>query len=128
MQPAALIDRWATARSLPVGRAASGGRVTFTVDGRYRIHVSEARNRKVAIESRICDLPADPLQRERLVERVMQISVGRMRADGSMLAVDPPEAALLLQSEAPADADERGLGEAIGRFVNSLSFWRGVVG
>jgi len=126
MQPAALIDRWASARSLPVRRDTGRGSVTFVVDGRYRVHLSEAPNRRIALQSRVCDLPSDALARERLIERMLQVSVGRMRVDGSVLAVDPLEATLVLQFEAPADADERGLSDAVGHFVNSLAFWRGV--
>jgi hypothetical protein len=57
----------------------------------------------------------------------MLMSVGRMRTDDAMLAVDPLEGTLLLQSAVSADAGERGLSEAVGRFVNSLAFWRSVV-
>jgi hypothetical protein len=127
MQPATLIDRWAAVRGLPMSRTASVSRLTFTVDDRFRLHVSEARNQGVALESRICDLPSDELDRDRLVERVMLMSVGRMRTDDAMLAVDPLEGTLLLQSAVSADAGERGLSEAVGRFVNSLAFWRSVV-
>jgi hypothetical protein len=48
MQPATLIDRWAAVRGLPMSRTASVSRLTFTVDDRFRLHVSEARNQGVA--------------------------------------------------------------------------------
>ena len=125
MQRMTLIERWAASQGLPL--ESGGGHLTLVVDREYRIHLSDAPNRKVSIESRICDLPIERHERERLVERAMHISVGRMRMDSAILAVDEVEAALLLQVEAPADGDERGLTEVIGRFIDSLSFWRKVV-
>lgn len=119
-----MIERWAAERSLPVQKA---GRLTLTIDGKYRVRVSEAPNRRVVFESRICDLPADRLERDRLIERVLQTSTGRMRSDGAVLSVDPLEAALLLQAEMSVDTDEQGLGDAVAGFVNSLSFWSKVV-
>lgn len=120
-----LIERWAAGRSMPVTPGAT--RLTLSIDGKYRVHLSEAPNRKVSIESRVSDMPSDHTERERLIEKALQISAGRMRKDPCILAVDSLEAELLLQAEASADADERELSETIGRFVNSLAFWRRVV-
>jgi hypothetical protein len=127
MQRATLIKRWAAARGLEVDHGPAGSRVTMHIDGKYRVHLGEAPNRKLSLESRIRGLPADRLERERLVERAMQVAVARMRTDGAILTVDALDARLLLQAEVPADADERDLDEALERFVNSLAAWRQVV-
>lgn len=126
MQHAALIDRWAAGRGLPVGRMATHGRLTFTVDGRYRVHLGEGRANGFTVESRIRDLPHDEGERDRLVEWVLRVSVARMRVDDAILVVDRHGGALVLQSNIPGPVDERGLSEGIARFINSMAFWRGI--
>jgi hypothetical protein len=120
-----LIDRWAASRGLAASRSGSG-RVSLTIDDKYRVHLYDAPNRKVAIEARVRDLPAERAERDHIVQQAAEIATARMRNDAAILAVDPQEGTLLLQAEVPADSPEDTLDDAIRAFAISLSFWRRV--
>jgi hypothetical protein len=124
MKSEVLIRTWAVARQVPSNALSPSGRLTLHVDGRYRVHLMPAPNDQVAIEARVCELPLDRTQRERLIEEALQLSAGRMRDHRAALALDLSGDSLLLQDAVAASAGSDALTETVGRFVNSLSFWQ----
>ena len=75
-----LIERWA--QSLDLGPVSNNRRFAVTFD-QVRLHVVEIYPGQVAIEARICDLPTAATVRDRTIERMLKIALGRARASAN---------------------------------------------
>ena len=103
------------------------GRLTIRIDDKYRVHLLGARNGWLAISARLCSLPSDRLERERLLAEIGRQAAGMLSNHPSTCVVDPDEDAVWLQQMVRPDTDAVGLDEAVGDFANALSFWTNAV-
>lgn len=104
------------------------GRATVVIDDKYRIHLSPARNGWMAISARLCALPPAGAARENFMAEIGRQAAGMLSRHPSACVVDPSEEALWLQQMVRPDSDATAVDEAVGRFANAMSFWKGAVG
>lgn len=102
----------------------SDGRLTLTVDKRYRIHLQASTHNRVALVSQLMTLPAPGRpSADQVLERLLKAATGLMREHPSGLCIDPKLQSVLLQQTLPADADAGAVEKAIADFSNALAFW-----
>ena len=116
-----LIERWA--QSLDLGPVSNNRRFAVTFD-QVRLHVVEIYPGQVAIEARICDLPTPATVRDRTIERMLKIALGRARASANHVMVDEDQSAFWLQHRLPAGSDLAELELAVERLINDIDLWR----
>lgn len=98
------------------------GRVTVLVDDLYRVHLQTTTTGAVALLSRLATLPTAGSARDQWLQQVGKLAVGTLSAYPAACVVDPRETALWLQQVLVHPGDT-SLDEAMGQFVNALSFW-----
>jgi len=106
----------------------SDGRLTLTIDGKYRVHLYRAPHQRMAISAQLLDLSGrygTPATEHRL-ERLMNLAAGMLQQHPSSLCLDPERQTLQLQQTLTAHTDAAGLETALGEFVNALAFWHRV--
>jgi hypothetical protein len=104
----------------------SGGRLTLTVDKRFRLHLQAATHNRVALVAQLMPMPPSGQPRnDQAIERLMKAAAGLMRDHPSTLCADPKLQSLLLQQTLPADADAAAVEKAVADFSNVLAFWSG---
>lgn len=121
--PAASVDAWLRANGYAATRDPGSSRVSISFDSvRTHFHVLPGNN--LLLEARLCDLPSSMSERDRVVERAMTISAGRMRDNPASLACDEELAALWLQRRLPGSITTEKLDEAVEHLVNEVEMWR----
>ena len=102
----------------------SGGELPLVFDESLRVRLVPLNDGGIALESRVRPMPESTEERERLVERALKISLGRMEGHGDALAMDEDREALRLQSMVRADATRSDLEACLEAHLNALAFWR----
>lgn len=110
--------------SLP---ARADGRLTVVVDDAFRVHLHAAPNGWLAITSRLCGLPEQSAARDELVREIGKLAAGMLSRHAAACVIDPQGRTLWLQQTLSPDSSPLALDEAVGAFVNALSFWAGAV-
>lgn len=100
------------------------GRITLTIDERYRVQLRAAADGRLALSSLLLDLGqlAGP-RVDAILQRLATWAAGMMRDHASALALDEAAQALLLQQELAASSDVAALESELADFVNVLAFW-----
>lgn len=118
-----LITEWAELEGLRLDTAGPSRRLAVTFD-RVRVHLFETPGQGVLVESRIADIPLNLSERDRLIQRAMVTSTGRLRDSAVTLCADKDACALLLQVQVPAGSDVRAMSSAVQNLVNEVDLWR----
>jgi len=116
-----LIEEWAQARNL--GPVTNPRHFAVTFDS-VRVHLLEVHPGQLAIESRISDLPVQPTSRERSIERVMAIALGRARSSEHHVMLDEHRSAFWLQRRLPSGLQPAQLDTAVEELINDIDLWR----
>jgi hypothetical protein len=116
-----LIEQWA--QSMGLAPLNAQRKLSLTVD-QVRLHVLEVQPGQLAIEARICEVPTLPAARERTMERVLKIALGRARDSDNHLMVDDEQSAFWLQKRISALAPVQALDKAVEDLVNDIELWR----
>lgn len=101
-----------------------GGELPLVFDEALRVRLVPLNDGGIALESRVRPMPEAAEERERLVERALKLSMGRMDAHGDVLAMAEDREALRLQSYVGADASRADLEACLEAHLNALAFWR----
>ena len=102
------------------------GRITVVVDEAYRIHMQATETGRLVLLSRLATLPPASAARDAWLLQVGKLAVGTLSGYPAACAIDPRETALWLQQTVTSGGGDV-VDEAMGQFVNALSFWVGAL-
>ena len=121
--PVQLINEWIRHNALPVSLPWVGPRASITFDA-VRVHLTILASGQILVEARICDLPAPRGDRERIVFRLSQVALARMRDNPAVLSIDEDGAACWLQRRVPGTIQRHELDDAVEALINEIERWR----
>ena len=121
-----LIRRWAHERQISPPGGVAADRLSLTID-RVRVHLVALRADETLVEARVADLPRQPTDRNRMLERVMPMATGRMIECPASLVVDAEASTLKLQLRVSSSASTDALDQAVTSVVNEVELWRGLL-
>lgn len=101
--------------------------VTIMVDDRYRIRLAQTPGGTVALASRLCPLESSGHARDEQLAMLARLALGMMHRHDSSCAIDPAEESVWLQQIISANSNVSDMEEAMGSFVNALSFWSNAI-
>jgi hypothetical protein len=119
------VKAFAEKHGLGAAAVRSDGRLTLTLDRKYRVHLQGAPHNRVALTAQLMALPAastDPKPAQAL-ERLLKTGAGLLQQHAATLCLDPRQQALLLQQQLPANADVAAVEKGVAEFTNALAFW-----
>jgi hypothetical protein len=104
----------------------SDGKLTLTIDGKYRVHVHSGPHNRVALTAELMSFAGRSGQAAAAdaLERLLTLGAGMLQQHPSTLCFDDRRDALLLQLALPASAEAQEVEKAIAELVNVLPFWR----
>jgi|SoiMethySBSTD1v2_1073268.scaffolds.fasta_scaffold00824_17 hypothetical protein len=105
----------------------SDGELPLVFDDTLRVRLVPLSDGGIALESRVRPMPTATDERERLIERALKVSLGRMDANADALTLGEDREALKLQSLLRADATRSELEACLEAHLNALTFWRGAL-
>lgn len=125
LPPHAVVRTFMTRNGVDERQLRSDGRLTLTVENRYRVHLQSAPLNRVAISAQVLDLSGrlEQAATERLLETLMNRAAGMLQQYPSTLSIDTRTEALLLQRTLSGDTEARELEDELGNFVSALAFW-----
>ncbi|HYC37698.1 MAG TPA: CesT family type III secretion system chaperone [Usitatibacter sp.] len=121
--PMAMVD-YMKAGGLGEEALRSGGELPLVFDDTLRVRLVPLADGTIVLESRVRPMPEGAAERERLVERALKLSFGRMQDHADTLTLSEDRQALRLQSRLPADASRMDLETRLEAHLNALAFWR----
>ena len=123
--PHAVVRAFMTRQGVDEQQLRSDGRLTLTVENRYRLHLQSAPLNRVAISAQVLDLSGrlEDAATTRLLEALMNRATGMLQQYPSTLSIDARTEALLLQHTLAGDVDASAFEEELGSFVSALKFW-----
>jgi hypothetical protein len=103
----------------------SDGRLSLTIDEKYRIHLRPASDGRLALQAKVAELPGAEGSRaaEEAIERLLNLSAGMLREHASTLSLEPHGHTVQLQSLLAAETRGAQLEAEIAEFTNALDFW-----
>ena len=119
---ASLLQAYARQYGLASQAAVGSAPVDMTVDGIYRIRLRALPQGGIGVSARLRALPEPGPARDDMLLGVARMACGTMKEHASGCVVDDRERAVWLQQTAAA-ASSQDIDDAVGSFVNSLSFW-----
>ena len=102
----------------------ASGELSLVFDTVLRVRLVPMPDGAIALESRVRAMPTVAGERERLVERALKLSLGRMEAHSDVLALDEDRQGLRLQSIVRTNATRAELEQRLEAHLNALAFWR----
>lgn len=118
------VRAYAQRNGIEAGAFHEDGRLTLTIDDRYRVQLRTAADGRLALSSLLLDLGQLAAPRvDATLQRLAVWAAGMLRDHASALALDEAAQALLLQQELAAGADVAALESELADFVNVLAFW-----
>ena len=100
------------------------GRLTLTIDEKYRVHLHTASHNRVALTAKLMSLDG---RRTGAVDdalaRLTSLAAGKLQRHGSSLCLDERQHTLMLQQTLPANADAKEVEAALADFATVLPFW-----
>jgi len=121
-----LIESWAHTLGCHPGAPLCEPKLSVNFD-QVRVHLSELPNLLLLVESRVCDLPTTLAEQDRVVTRLLGLSLARMQSNRASLCVDSERNALWLQRSLTNDITTDQLNEAVEALVNEIDLWRGLI-
>ena len=119
---ASLLQAYARQYGLASQAAVGSAPVDMTVDGIYRIRLRALPQGGIGVSARLRALPEPGPARDDMLRGVARMACGTMKEHASGCVIDDRERAVWLQQTAAA-ASSQDIDDAVGSFVNSLSFW-----
>ena len=119
---ASLLQAYARQYGLASQAAVGSAPVDMTVDGIYRIRLRALPQGGIGVSARLRALPEPGPARDDMLLGVARMACGTMKEHASGCVIDDRERAVWLQQTAAA-ASNQDIDDAVGSFVNSLSFW-----
>lgn len=116
------IQAYAARHGVNADAIRSDGRLTLSVDKRYRVHLRTLPDRRIALTARLLDL-SGAARTDDILARLSGLATGMLRAHASTLCVDERDQALLLQELLDAQTDAAQLETTMADFLNALAFW-----
>ena len=102
----------------------NGGELPLVFDEALRVRLVPMADGRVALESRVRAVPEDGGERDKMVERALKLSLGRMQDHGESLTMTEDRQAFRVQSLLPAAASRADLEAVLETHLNALSYWR----
>jgi hypothetical protein len=121
-----LIETWAHSIGCPPDTPLNEPKLSVSFD-QVRVHLSELPNHLLLVESRVCDLPTTPTEQDRVVNRLLGVSLARMQQNPASVCVDAEHNALWLQRRLSNDITPDQLNTAIESLVNEIDLWRSLI-
>jgi hypothetical protein len=122
-KPQKLITSYFLRHGLGMALPGDDGRVTIIVDDTYRVHLQATVEGWLAVTARLCSMPLAGRMRDQLVLAVGELAAGMLGNSSASCVIDPQERALWLQHSLRPDSADNDVDEAVGAFINALSFW-----
>ena len=119
---ASLLQAYARQYGLASQAAVGSAPVDMTVDGIDRIRLRALPQGGIGVSARLRALPEPGPARDDMLLGVARMACGTMKEHASGCVIDDRERAVWLQQTAAA-ASSQDIDDAVGSFVNSLSFW-----
>lgn len=110
-------------RGIAADALRSDGRLTLTIDGRFRVQIRPAPAGGIALQAKVMTLAADERAADAAIARLLALGAGMLREHASTLCLESPGESLQLQQVVAADASGEQLEAEIGEFTNALDFW-----
>ena len=101
------------------------GRLSITIDGKYRVQLRPAADGQITLHARVIELP-DPEKKpaaDQVIENLLNRSAGLMREHASTLCLEQGGQTIRLQRILAADISIEKLEAEIAEFTNSLDYW-----
>jgi hypothetical protein len=124
--PHAAVQSFIARNSLSSDDVRADGRLSLTLDGKFRVHLHSAGPAWVALTTDLMALSkfGRDADADDVLERLMNMSAGLLRGHSSALVMDARRGTLMLQLSVPANASGDELENALAEFVNVLPFWQ----
>lgn len=105
--------------------ALRNGRLTLTIDGKYRVHLRPAPDGRLALQAKVMTLPGEEGSRvaEQAIERLLNLGAGMLREHASTLCFEIRGQMLQLQQSLASDISGELLDAEVAEFTNALDFW-----
>jgi len=121
------MDEYMKSSGLDRSALRGDGELPLVFDETLRVKLVPLPDGGIALESRVRPMPTATDERERLLERALKVSLGRMDANADALTLGEDREALKLQSLLRADATRSELESSLEAHLNALTFWRGAL-
>lgn len=122
-----LISSYVSRHALSADSVREDGRLTLVVDDRYRVHLQSSGQGWLALSARLCSLPEAGVERDGLLLSLGRQTMAVLNRYSSSCVIDEGEQNVLLQQLVRSDSSATDVDEAVGQFINALSFWTNVV-
>ena len=101
------------------------GRLSLTIDEKYRIHLRPASNGQLALQAKVMELRDTENSRaaDEAIEYLLNRSAGMLREYASTLCLEPHGQTVQLQTLLASDTSCEQLEAEIAEFTNALDFW-----
>lgn len=117
---AALLHRYAADLGIPM--ALQSATMQMRVDDIYTLQLKALPGEGIMLSAYLKPLPPAGLARDELLRAFARLACGTMKEQATTCSIDARERAIWLQLPAPAHSLQ-DIDDAVGVFVNSLSFW-----
>jgi hypothetical protein len=114
-----------TRRGISSSALRNDGRLSLTIDEKYRIHLRPVANGQLALQAKVMELPdtANSRAADEVIEHLLNRSAGMLREYASTLCLEPQGQTVQLQALLAADTSCEQLEAEIAEFTNALDFW-----
>ncbi len=121
----ASVQEFMARRGIASTAVRNDGRLSLTIDEKYRIHLRPASDGRLALQAKVADLPdAENIRAaDEVIERLLNRSAGMLREHASTLCLEPQGQTVQLQMLLAADTRSEQLEAEIAAFTNALDFW-----
>lgn len=122
----AAVQSFMARNGLSADAVRSDGRLTLTLDGKFRVHLHPAGPAWVAITTDLMALGGhrQTSDVDDALERLMNLNAGMLREHPSALVLDARRETLQLQQTLSSQASANEVEEALAEFLNVLPFWQ----
>ena len=112
-------------KGIPMSSLKSDGRLTLTVDQKYRVHLISLAGRSLVISAQVMSLwgKMNESATSEFLQTLMTMAAGMLKDHSSTLCIDETQQSLLLQQTPAPDIDLATLETELAGFVNALGFW-----
>lgn len=121
----ASVQEFMAQRGIASSAVRNDGRLSLTIDEKYRVHLRPASDGRLVLQAKVADLPDAENSRaaDETIARLLNRSAGMMREHASTLCLEPHGQTVQLQLVLAADTSGKQLEAGIAEFTNALDFW-----
>lgn len=112
-------------RGIAVTTLRNDGRLSLTIDEKYRVHLRPASDGRLALQAKVADFPdaANNRAADEAIEHLLNRSAGMLRKYASTLCLEPHSQTVRLQQLLAANTSGEQLEAEIAEFTNALDYW-----